>query len=198
MLAPAAAGSFSYDLCLNVPGRRPFWRNRNRGITLNPDTIAWTMDGVANETAYGNIVAVHLDSSGQKVTTDRCTLTFSDGTGLTVVNTNPGGYRDADHAVSYRAFVRDLHGRLTPDRYGGIRFTAGVPLWRYRLMLAVAGGGAPAFALVGLTYFLVFHLVQGLVLIAAGEFVCWKLYRRARANAPRDYAPDRLPVALLE
>lgn len=197
MLAPAAATSRSYDLCINLPGRRLYWRNRNRGITLGPETLSWSMDGAASETAYGNIVAVHLDSSGQKVTADRCTVAFADGTGLMIVNTDPGGYGDGERASLYRDFARDLHARLASDRYTGIRFTAGVPRWRYRLMLYGAIAAAPVFALVGLASFVVYHLVQGLLLIAVGEFFCWKLFRRARANAPRDYTPDRLPEELL-
>ncbi len=188
MLAPATGASRSYDLCINVAGRRLSWRNPNRGITLGGDTLSWTMDGAAMETAYGNIVAVHLNSAGQKVTADRCTISFADGSGLTIVNTDPGRYRD---------FVRDLHARLASSRYGGIAFTAGVAPWRFRLMLASAAIAAPAFALAGLAGLVLYHQWNGLLLILAGEFFCWKLGRRALANAPRAYAPDRLPEGLL-
>jgi hypothetical protein len=34
---------------------------------------------------------------------------------------------------------------------------------------------------------------NGLFLLVIGEYFCWKLGRRARVNAPRDYAPDRPP-----
>lgn len=53
MLAPSAEGTRTYDLCINVAGRRLYWRNRNHGVTLGNDCIAWTMDGNAVETAYG-------------------------------------------------------------------------------------------------------------------------------------------------
>ncbi len=197
MLAPTLDASRSYDLCINVAGRRLYWRNPNRGITLGGDTLTWTMDGTAMETAYGNIVAVHLSCAGQKVTADRCTISFADGSGLTIVNTDPGRYRDAERAARYRDFVRDLHARLASSRYGGIAFTAGVSPWRFRLMLASAVIAAPAFALAGLAGFVVYRQWNGLLLVGVGEFFCWKLGRRALANAPRDYTPDRLPEALL-
>lgn len=197
MLAPSADGSRSYDLCINIAGRQLFWRNRNHGVTLGNDCIAWTMDGEANETAYGNVVAVHLDSVGQKVTTDRCTVTFADGRALMIVNTYPGGYPDSERKVLYRDFVRDLHGRLPAARYPEIRFTAGVPRWRYLTMLVSAIAGAPAFCLFGLAGYFIFHLWNGLFLFLVGEYVCWKLGTRALANRPRAYAPDRLPEGLL-
>ena len=197
MLAPSAEGSRTYDLCINVAGRRLFWRNPNHGITLGNDTIAWTMDGDAMETAFTDIVAVHLNSAGQKTTFDRCTITFADGSGLLIVNTDPGGYRDAERAAHYRDFVRDLHARLASDRYPEIRFTAGVPRWRSMVMLGSAIAAAPMFALAGLGGYLFYHLWNGLLLLVVGEYFCWKLGRRALANAPRDYAPDQLPEELL-
>jgi hypothetical protein len=197
MLATSAEVSRPYDLCINVAGRRLSWRNPNHGVTLGHDTIAWTMDGDAMVTAYGNIVAVHLNSAGQKITADRCTITFADGSGLLIVNTDPGGYRDAERAQRYRDFVRDLHARLASDRYAEIRFTAGVPRWRYLAMLGSAIVAAPVFALAGLGGYLFYNLWNGLFLLVVGEYFCWKLGRRALANAPRDYAPDRLPEKLV-
>jgi hypothetical protein len=155
------------------------------------------MDGGAVEREYGNIVAVHLDSAGQKVTADRCTITFADGSGLLIVNTDPGGYRDGERAARYRDFVRDLHARLACGRYPEIRFTAGVPRWRYLVMLGSAIMAAPVFVLAGFYSYLFLHLWSGFFLLVVGEYFCWRLARRALANAPRDYAPDRLPEELL-
>jgi hypothetical protein len=196
MLAAATEGTRTYDLCINVAGRRLYWRNRNRGVTLGADTIAWTMDGEQNETAYGNVVAVHLDSSGQKVVTDRCTVSFADGRGLTIVNTDPGGYADAARAALYRGFVRDLHGRLA-GRTGGIRFTEGWPLWRCQAMFALAGLIGIAAAALGVYMLLRLGDLRGPVLVAIAAFAAWKLSRTARNNLPRAYTPDRLPEFLL-
>jgi hypothetical protein len=64
-------------------------------------------------------------------------------------------------------------------------------------MLGSAIAAAPLFALAGLGGYLFYHLSNGLFLFVVGEYFCWKLGRRALANAPRDYAPDRLPETLL-
>jgi hypothetical protein len=197
MPVPPSATPHTYDLCINVAGRRLYWRNRNRGITLGPDCIAWTLDGAAGEVPYGNIVAVHLNSAGQKITEDRCTITFADGSGLLVVNTDPGGYADAARAAAYRDFVRDLHARLEANGNGAVRFTAGVEPWRYRTMLVGAVAGAIAFTFAGLAGYFVFHQWNGLALLGVGCYFSWTLGRRALANAPRDYTPEHLPEQLL-
>src|ERR1700691_2898262 len=101
MLAPSTIAPRTYDLCINVAGRTLWWRNRNHGVTLGADSITWTMDGDAMESAYGNVVAVHLYSAGQKVTADHCTITFADGRRLAIVNTDPGGYRAPLRAALY-------------------------------------------------------------------------------------------------
>jgi hypothetical protein len=197
MTVPPAASPHAYDLCINVVGRRLYWRNRNSSVTLGPDCIAWTMDGTANEVPYGNVVAVHLNSAGQKVTADQCTITFADGRGLFIVNTDPSGFADAARAAAYRDFVDDLHARLEAAGNGGIRFTAGVARWRYRTMLLGAGAAAILFTIAGLAGYFVFHLWNGLALLGLGVYFSWTLGRRALANAPRDYTPEHLPEQLL-
>ena len=39
MLAPATESSRTYDLCINIAGRRLYWRNRNHGVTLGPGVM---------------------------------------------------------------------------------------------------------------------------------------------------------------
>lgn len=114
-----------------------------------------------------------------------------------IVNTDPGGFADRARAQLYSDFVRDLHARLPADRYPEIRFTAGGPPWRYWTMLLSALAGAPLFAAAGVAGYVIFHLWNGLLLLIVGEYFCWKLGRRALANKPRAYAPERLPEELL-
>jgi hypothetical protein len=197
MTVPPSANPRTYDLCIKVVGRRLYWRNRNSGVTLGPDCIAWTMDGAAHEVPYGNIVAVHLNSAGQKITEDRCAMTFADGSGLRIVNTDPGGYADAARAAAYRDFVRDLHARLEASGNGAVRFTAGVAPWRYCTMLVGAAAAATVFTIAGLAGYFIFHQWSGLVLLGLGLYFSWTLGRRALANAPRDYTPEHLPERLL-
>jgi hypothetical protein len=194
---PASASPRAYDVCFFVDSR-PLMRMLDRGVTLDADRIAWTVDGATAEMQFGNVVAVHLKSSGQKVTVDQCTITFSEGTTLTVVNSGPGGYRDGALAASYREFVSDLHARLAAGSYSGnIQFIAGWPAWRYRTTLALIPIAALVFAAGGLAFWLALDNLKGLLLILLGGYLCWTLARRTLANAPRDYTPDRLPEALL-
>jgi hypothetical protein len=197
VLAPSTEGSRTYDLCINVAGRQLYWRNRNRGLTLGQNAIAWTMDGEANESAYGNVAAVHLDSVGQKVTTDRCTITFSDGRALRIVNTDPGGYADGERAALYRDFVHDLHSRLPADRCPDIRFTEGWRLWQCQAMVALAALIALTSTALGLYVLLCLGNARGLLLVALAAYASWTLYRKALNNLPREYTPDRLPEFLL-
>jgi hypothetical protein len=197
MTVPTPASPGTYDLCINVAGRRLYWRNRNHGITLGPDCMSWTMDGATSEVPYGNIVAVHLNSAGQKVTEDRCAIMFADGRGLLIVNTDPGGFADAVRAAAYRDFVGDLHARLEANGNGAIRFTAGDTPWHYRTMLIGAVAAAMFCTIAGLAGYFIFHLGNGLVLLGLGLYFAWTLGRRALANAPRDYTPGHLPERLL-
>jgi hypothetical protein len=197
MLAPLAESSRTYDLCINIAGRRLYWRNRNHGVTLGRDFITWTMDGETSEAAYGDIVAVHLDSAGQKVITGRCTITLADGRALRIVNTDPGGFSSTERKALYRDFVRDLHRRLPVARFPNIRFTEGWALWQCQAMIALAALGGLAATAFGLYVFLHLGNARGVILIALAAYACWKLYRTALNNAPRDYTPDRLPEFLL-
>ena len=197
MLAPLAESSGNYDLCINIAGRRLYSRNRNHGVTLGRDVMTWTMDGEGNDAAYGDIAAVHLDSAGLKVIADRCTITLADGRALQIVNTDPGGYSSAERKALYREFVRDLHSRLPAARYPGIRFTEGWSLWRCQAMLGLSALVALVSAALGLYVFLHLGEPRGLILLALAAYACWKFYRTALNNTPRDYTPDRLPDFLL-
>jgi hypothetical protein len=186
----------SYNLCFAVNGGG-FLRKFDRGVTLSDEGMTWTVDGSVTDMPFGNIVAVHLQSGGQKVIVDRCTITFADGTALSVVNSDPGGFSDSVRVPIYRDFVHDLHGRLAAGHYTEISFTAGVPRWRYQAMIAVTiavglfCGGFGLAALVG------FGNLKGLAILALGAYFCWKRGRTTLANAPRNYGPDRLPEGLL-
>jgi hypothetical protein len=200
MLAPSPASSSAsprtYDVCFSLP-RQSVFRRLDSGIVLNKDTLAWTQDDRTTETALGNIVAVHLSSSGQRVIVDRCAITFSDNNVLTVVNSDAGGYRDSEHAKSYRSFVQDLHARLASGPFGAIRFTAGWTQSRYLMMLAFAAVGAIAAVVIGVWAFLMLRSFKGLIIVLFGCIGAFRLERMTRANAPRAYTPDKLPDALM-
>jgi hypothetical protein len=202
MPAPSSAGPLPqsprtyYDVCFFLPGQSAF-RRLDSGVVLKQDTVAWTQNDRTTETALGNIVAVHLSSGGQRTIVDRCAITFSDNNVLTVVNSDAGGYRDSEHAKSYRAFVADLHARLAAGHHSEIRFTAGWTQSRYLAMLAVAFAGAAASAIIGILFYLMLGGYRGLSIVILGAIACWRLGRTTRANAPHAYTPDNLPAELM-
>jgi hypothetical protein len=186
----------TYNVCFSVNGGHVF-RKLDQGVTLGPDGLAWTMDGRTTEMPLGNILAVHLKSGGQSTVVDRCAITFADGDVLCVVNSDPGGFTDRERVPIYRDFVRDLHDRLAAGPYPEVRFTAGVPAWRYRAMLAATIVLALACGGFGLVALAVFGDAKGLAVLLLGGYACWKHGRTTLANAPRAYAPDHLPEELL-
>jgi hypothetical protein len=196
MLAPQPGNQPAYDICFSVNGGH-FFRKLDRAVTLSDDRIAWTADGCADQMPFGNIVAVHLQSSGQYVLVDRCTVAFADGNVLSVVNSAPGGFADQKRVSIYRDFVRDLHARLAAGHYCEIRFTAGVPRWRYQGMLALTIVAALFCAVIGLVALVAFGNFIGLGILIVGGFSIWKLGRTTLANAPRDYMPGYIPEKLL-
>jgi hypothetical protein len=186
----------TYNLCFSLNGGH-FFRKLDQGVTLGDDGIAWTMDGCAAEMPLGNIAAVQLRSAGRTTIVDQCAITFADDSVLCVVNSDPGGFTDRERVPIYRDFVRDLHDRLAAGPYTEIRFSAGVPRWRYRAMLTatiVLAGLCGGF---GLVVLVILGDVKGLAILILGGYACWKHGRTTLANAPRDYAPDHLPEELL-
>ncbi len=185
----------AYDVCFFLNRRRAL-HFLDRGITLSADGLSCTANGLPGAEPFGNVTAVHLKSSGGKVNTESCAITFADGNTLTALNCNPGGYADAALAANYRAFVHDLHTHLAPAP-GTIRFTEGWPLWRCQAVLVVAAGTAILSAGLGLWQFLSLRDLRGLGLVAFGGYASWRFYRVCMNNLPRDYTPDRLPEFLL-
>ena len=186
----------TYNVCFSVDGGH-FLRKLDHGVTLGDDGLAWTTDGRATEMPLGNIVAVHLRSAGQSAIVDQCAITFGDDSVLAVVNSDPGGFTDRGAGPDLSRFCARparpaCRGPLHP-----IRFTTGVPRWRYRatlaatIVLAVLCGGFGLVALVTLGD------AKGLAILILGRYACWKHGRTALANVPRDYAPDHLPEELL-
>lgn len=196
MQALPRGNSRTYNVCFSVNGGR-FLRRLDQGITLGDDGLAWTVDGRTTEMPLGNIVGIHLWSTGRSAIVDQCDITLADGSVLGVVNSDPGGFTDQERVPIYRDFVRDLHDRLAAGPGAGIRFTAGVPPWRYwatlaaTIVLAVLGGGFGLVMLVG------FGNLKGLAILVLGGYACWWHGRKTLANAPRDYTPDHLPEQLL-
>jgi len=187
----------THDVYLMAGKPRFRFRNDNRGVTLTDTHIAWTADGRADGAPFRNIASVALQQTGSwQAPIGQCRITFADGYTLTLFNADAGGRRNAQQAVIYREFVRDLHQRLAAHA-GNIRFTAGLPPGRYHVVLVCA-------VLLGLICFVgplallpFTRDLRTLGVMFAGGMLCWPLVSMMRNNAPRSYQPDRLPEEVL-
>ncbi len=200
MTSPPPGNPRSYDVYFTGGGKRFYFRNPNHGITLGDGGLAWTSDGAANEAALENIVAVHLQTAtlgnAQRVI-DQCRIEFADGTALTVSNAASSGLPDQAQTPIYRDFVRDLHARLAACPQGAIRFTSGLPRWRYNGLLVTMIFSGLFFVATPLVIVMITGDLKGLGIMAMGAALCWPFVRMLTNNAPRDYSPDRLPDELL-
>jgi len=195
---PTPANPQAYDVYLSTGGRRFYFRNPNHGVTLNDDNIAWIADGRADEVAFANAVAVHLQSGGSpQAVIDQCTIKFVDGVRLTISNGNSSGLPDKTQMRLYRDFVRDLHSRLAARGNAAIRYTAGYTPTRYRVVLICAILAGLLFVAVPFVLLLIKGDAQIFGLLLAGIFLCWPLVKMVMSNAPRAYTPDLPPEELL-
>jgi hypothetical protein len=199
----AAAAPFAerrYDLYLSAGRKRFSFRNTDHGVTLTPDGIAWTADDTDDAAPFSNIRAVHLQSSGDwKNALNTCTLTFADGHRLVVHDGNSFGTADEAQTPLYAGFVRDLHARLARSADGGaVAYTSGYTQGRYTVLLV----SSCLLGIIALPLPLVLFLLTGdikaLFIAIGGAWMAWPLYKMVKANAPRSYAPDALPQALME
>ena len=195
--SPPAAGQIQqvYNVCFFLNQRHAL-HALDRGVTLGADRIAATADGVTGEEQFGNITAVHQQSSGGKTDVESCVITFADGNTLTVLNCDAGGFRDSAPG-NYQAFVRDLHTRLAAGSFHDIHFTEGWPMWRCSAMLVLAAFTALFFAFFGLWTAYCTRDLKSFAMVALGGYGAWRWYRISLNNLPRDYTPDRLPEFLL-
>jgi len=181
-------------------GFRIYWRNPNHGITVGDDGLSFTVDGRERTVGWSDIAAVHLQIAAlgnANTTIDQCKIGFADGSAIVVSNAASSGLPDAAQTPIYRDFVRGLHARLARQSGAAICFRAGMAPWRYRALqvtLIIAGLFFVATP-IGLTLFT--GDWHGLMLGAAGVALVWPLTLLMLKNAPRDYAPDRLPSELL-
>ena len=115
---------------------------------------------------------------------------------LAITNGSSTGVPDETKIPVYRDFVHDLHMHLAAKNLA-ISYTAGYSRGRYQIVFvcAIALGlncvGLP------LAMLLITSDTRLLALVIAGGFLCWPLGWMVRNNAPRIYAPDRLPLELL-
>ena len=186
----------SYHLPLRMPASgMAWWHDRDIGITLAADRLSWSIGDKIFEMPLARIAGIHLSTSElNHGIVPVCAVTFDDRALLKIFGTADNGLPDAGQAQIYRDFVRELHRRLDPDERLRIAFSCGYAQGRYARYLI-----AMYFMLVwlvilpfGLMLYLRDLKPVGIVMFGAALF--WRMKYLADANAPRDYAPDNIPV----
>lgn len=199
MLDTPQADSRAYDLALQVKGQGFAFTIRNRGITLSDDRLDWVFEGRADAARLDNIAQVHLQTGGawmEEGPAAMCRITFRDGYTLIISDVDKVGFKDDTRAGIYRAFVRDLHGRLV-KLGGAARFTAGYSETQFRviavcaLLLGAIGVGIPVVA------FFFRPEVEILLVLAGGIVLTVPLFTMLIKNSPRSYDPRHFPAELL-
>ena len=197
--APApAAKPQTYDLRAAEGPKRFLVKLTVQGITVSDDGLGWAGSDGARSVRFADIAAIHLGAGliGQS-TLDTCRIEFTDGGGLVTADWGANGLPDDKALPIYRAFVRDLHARLSAQPSGAIRFTAGMPQWRYNVVcIAAVCLGLMWLAALFVMVFLAPGLT-GLGAVIAGAFLLFPVVKLLLNAKPRDYAPDNLPDALL-
>jgi hypothetical protein len=191
----------TYDVYFAAAGGvRFYWRNPNHGMTVGADGLSFVGDGKPRTVGWSDIATVHLQIAtlgNARNTVDQCKIGLTDGSAIIVSNSSSSGLPNDAQTRIYRDFVRSLHARLAVKAASAIRFSAGMAPWRYRtLLVAVVAAGLFFVATpLGLTLFT--GDWRGLILAATGVAFVWPFTLLLFKNAPRHYAPDRLPEQLL-
>jgi hypothetical protein len=195
----AAARELTYDLFLTTGGKRFYFRNTDRGVTLTDWRIAWTADGKTDSAPLETIASVRLQCGGDwKNPLNQCRISFADGRLLTVTDGNQFGTADAAQTPVYRDFVRALHARLALAPSGAITFIQGYPETNYRVV-KVAASLLGLISVVGpLILWIMVGKMEVFFLLIGGIGLCWPMIKMVQNNAPRPYDPRQLPEELME
>ena len=195
---PSAAKSYSLYL-RDARASRLFLRYRDEGVTLDAGGIAWSAEGAAQKSRYGDIRSVRLQSAqvARAPAIFTCTIGFRDGRELAIVSTTQYGNGDEARARIYGDFVRDLHARIPPEERSRIRFHAGNSESRQRILRIVLFVAALFFVGLPLALLLYVRELEVLFVLLAGAGFVYPFYRSAEANEPRDYRCEYPPEEVL-
>jgi hypothetical protein len=197
--AVADRGGFSFvkrfDLPLRTPAARMAWiHDKDIGITLAADRLAWSIEGKAFEMPLSRISEIHLSTStiGAGII-PVCALTFDDRSRLKIFGTADTGLADTGQARIYRDFVLELLRSLSADDRRRIAFSSGYTRGRYiRYQIAAY---IVLVWLVIMPFGLVLYTQQLklLIILIFGAGLFWRTRATANANAPRAFDPGSVP-----
>jgi hypothetical protein len=189
----------TYDLAIVAGGRRFYFKNKDRGITLTDWKLAWHADGQDDEAPLQDIASVRLMAGGDfKNPLNQCQITFADGDILTVTDGSAYGVADDAQTPLYRDFLTTLHARLALAPHGTIAFIQGYPQTNYAIVMVAACLLGIIGVVLPVVLLFIVQKLEVLLLLVAGIGLCWPLYKMVSANAPRPYNPQALPNELME
>jgi hypothetical protein len=187
-----------YKLYVRKGVPRLYLRNTNDGVYLSPKGVGWFLDGPSytrdwSEIASVNLIVGHVPKNGPIGT---CTISFRDGSVITVLSASKWGHSDDERNVEYGRFLTDFP-RVIPDtERSTITFSAGIGRRQHAAMTVILViAGLLFFALpVGLAIH--FRSLEALLLAFAGFAFVYPLYKSTEANFPDGYSPDQVPPQL--
>jgi hypothetical protein len=183
----------SYDLCLRTSSSGLL--SLERGITLADDRLEWTVGERADATRLGAIVEVRLQTGGVPTRpSSLCRIQLNDGYALTLNNNRVDG---EDRNTDYRAFVTDLHRRLSALGDAKPRFVAGYEETKYWIMLACTFLLGVIAVLIPIVLLIILQDLSTLSLLIVGGIFIWPFVLMLLANTPRSYDPHHVPQDLV-
>ncbi len=198
--APSAPPAQYYDLTHREAGMGSVvLRYKDSGLTLSSNALEWMSEGARRGHRLHDIRGIRLvlGSLPQSGPFGSCEIAFSNGDLLTVNSLNAWGTPDQEKAPVYRAFLTDLHGRLSPEDRRRITFSAGNSQTRQTVGKVILVVSALFFIALPIVLLLVTGEIKALFITIVGAGLVYPLYRTVRANEPRTYSPDHLPDDLL-
>lgn len=100
-----------------------------------------------------------------------------------------------DHRADFTSFVSALHGALaaagTP-----VAYAAGLPLWRWRIMVAVALVVGVLLAWMAVSAVIAGLPIEAAIMVVLASVLAWPLGETLWRNVPAAYAPSAPPARL--
>lgn len=196
--AHSEASGQSYDLFIRTSKTIFNFVNRNRGVTLADDRIAWSYGGKPDAALFSSIRSVHLQTAGSwESPVAICRITFADRYELIVTDANVTGYPDPERQQPWHDFVHDFHARMAASGNTSVRYTAGLQGHRYPVVIGAAIFLGVLFVIVPFFAMLWLQSPAPATAMLAGAALIWPLFKMIQKNAPTTYDPAHLPKDLL-
>lgn len=191
----AEVPAVEYKLFVRKGSPRFYLQNTDEGVYLSPKGIGWFIGGTSytrdwNEIARVNLIVGHIPRNGSIGT---CTISFRDGSAITVLSASKWGHSDDERNVEYGRFVTDFHRGIPQSARAAIKFETGSGKTQHVAMTVVFVIAVAFFVLLPLGLAIYLGELQALLVAGAGAAFIYPLYRSAEANHPDVYDPSQVP-----